>query len=316
VDTSGGDEVLVVNWPDVEGAYHNITNLFDIVEDSGGNPIGNNKWFNLVIWGVANKSGTYEPAMINLPSGFYNTQASAEQDISGFDNFDLPREFDLESSTAFLIARLTIKKQAGTWAFGSVVDLRRGDLLGARGGASSPETEFPDNTFNIFDATDNTKVAAFQVDQVSPGTTRTLTVPDTSSTILVSDGSVPLDGSWAPGAFNIGDFDFGAKPLVLNVGDDKFQMALAGGLAVILFDTNDGIRFTRATNTFSFVIGGDSFLHVSAAGIEADNLEELTADAGVTVDGLLIKDGKIAKYGPHTQYIPLGMDISGAPITP
>jgi hypothetical protein len=185
VDTSGGDEVLVVNWPDVEGAYHNITNLFDIVEDSGGNPIGNNKWFNLVIWGVANKSGTYEPAMINLPSGFYNTQASAEQDISGFDNFDLPREFDLESSTAFLIARLTIKKQAGTWTFGSVVDLRRGDLLGARGGASSPETEFADNTFNIFDATDNTKVVEFQLDQVATGTTRTLTVPDESGTIAL-----------------------------------------------------------------------------------------------------------------------------------
>jgi hypothetical protein len=132
---------------------------------------------------VANKSGTYEPAMINLPSGFYNTQASAEQDISGFDNFDLPREFDLESSTAFLIARLTIQKQAGSWAFGSVVDLRRGDLLGARGGASSPETEFPDSTFNIFDATDNTKVLAFQVDQVTTGTTRTITVPDADITL-------------------------------------------------------------------------------------------------------------------------------------
>ena len=188
VDTSGGDEVLVVNWPGVEGVYHNITNLFDIVEDSGGNTIGNNKWFNLVIWGVANKSGTYEPAMINLPAGFYNTQASAEQDISGFDNFNLPREFDLESSTAFLIARLTIRKQAGTWTFGSVVDLRRGDLLGARGGASSSETEFPDNTFNIFDATDNTKVFDFQADQITPGNTRTLTVPDGDGTLILATG--------------------------------------------------------------------------------------------------------------------------------
>jgi hypothetical protein len=176
VDTSAGDKVLVVNWSG--DAFHDITNLFDIIRDSGGNLIGNNKWFNLVIWGVANKSGTYEPTMINLPGGFYNTQASAEQDISGFDNFDLPREFDLESSTAFLIARLTIQKQAGTWAFGSVVDLRRGDLLGARGGASSSETEFPDNTFNIFDATDNTKVIDFQADQIATGTTRTITMPD------------------------------------------------------------------------------------------------------------------------------------------
>lgn len=197
VDTSGGDVMLVVNWPGVEGAFHNITNLYDIVEDSGGNTIGNNKWFNIVVWGVANKSGTYEPAMINLPSGFYNTQASAEQDISGFDNFDLPREFDLDSSTGFLICRLTVQKQAGTWAFGSVVDLRRGDLLGARGGASSPETEFPDNTFNIFDATDNTKVFDFQADQITPGNTRTLTVPDASGIIALRhemlDGVVHTD---------------------------------------------------------------------------------------------------------------------------
>ncbi|KKK63039.1 hypothetical protein LCGC14_2998320, partial [marine sediment metagenome] len=184
VDTSAGDVVLVVNWNG--DPYHNITNLYDIVDDSGGNTIGNNKWFNLVIWGVANKSGTYEPTMINLPSGFYNTQASAEQDISGFDNFDIPREFDLESSTGFLIARLTIKKQAGTWAFGSVVDLRRADLLGARGGASSPETEFPDNTFKVFDATDNTKVFEFQADQISPATTRTYTAPDADGVIALT----------------------------------------------------------------------------------------------------------------------------------
>ena len=180
----GNDKALVVNWNGTP--FNDINNLFDIVRDSGNNLIGNNKWFNLVFWGVANKTGTYEPIMINLPSGFYNTQASAEQDISGHDNFDLPREFDLESSTAFLIARLTIKKQAGTWTFGSAVDLRRGDLLGARGGASSPETEFPDSTFNIFDATDNTKVVEFQLDQVAPNTTRTLTVPDASGTIALT----------------------------------------------------------------------------------------------------------------------------------
>jgi uncharacterized protein YbdZ (MbtH family) len=183
-----GDIGLVANWNG--DAFHDITNLFDIIRDSGANLIGNNKWFNLVFWGVANKAGTYEPIMINLPSGFYNTQASAEQDISGFDNFDLPREFDLESSTGFLIARLTVQKQAGTWAFGSVVDLRRGDLLGARGGASSPETEFPDNTFNIFDATDNTKVLAFQADQIAAGNTRTITMPDGDVTFSKTAGAV------------------------------------------------------------------------------------------------------------------------------
>jgi hypothetical protein len=187
VDTDpggGNDKALVVNWNG--DAYHDINNLFDIVRDSGANLIGNNKWFNLVIWGVANKTGSYEPAMINLPAGFYNTQASAEQDISGFDNFDLPRQFDLESSTAFLIARLTVQKQAGTWAFGSVVDLRRGDLLGARGGASSPETEFADNTLNVFNVTNNTKVFKFDASGITPATTRTYIAPDADGTLALT----------------------------------------------------------------------------------------------------------------------------------
>jgi len=66
-DTSSGDETLVKNWSG--DAYHNITNLFDIVADSGGNAIGNNKFFNLVVWGVANKTGENHELIINLPSG-------------------------------------------------------------------------------------------------------------------------------------------------------------------------------------------------------------------------------------------------------
>jgi hypothetical protein len=305
VDTSGGDEVLVVNWPDIEGAYHNITNLFDIVEDSGGNPIGNNKWFNLVIWGVANKTGTYEPAMINLPSGFYNTQASAEQDISGFDNFDLPREFDLESSTAFLIARLTVQKQAGTWAFGSVVDLRRGDLLGARGGASSPETEFADSTFNIFDATTNTKVGNFQLDQVAADNTRTLTWPNASGVIALTsqsdgtidhgadlaglgdsdhaahldvDGSKPLTGDWEPGnARIIGNHIHTEKVLSLTVGDAAYGLLLVGGAPTIIFDTDGGEldflvydrganEYVLTKNSIAILVVGDGYLEIPNQG--------------------------------------------------
>lgn len=251
VDTSGGDVVLVVNWNG--DAYHDITNLFDIVDDSGGNTIGNNKWFNLVIWGVANKAGSYEPAMINLPSGFYNTQASAEQDISAFDNFDLPREFDLDSSTAFLIARLTIQKQAGTWAFGSVVDLRRGDLLGARGGASSSETEFPDNTFNIFDATDNTKVGTFQLDQVTPGNTRELTWPDADGRIALGDHlnvGTPTELTMsAPGAITVTQTYHTV---------DTFGDAASDTLAAIAGGTDGDLLILRPENDARTVIVSSS----------------------------------------------------------
>lgn len=251
VDTSAGDELLVVNWAGVEGAFHNITNLFDIVEDSGGNTIGNNKWFNLVIWGVANKEGTYEPDMINLPAGFYNTQASAEQDISGFDNFDIPREFDLDSSTGFPIVRLTVQKQAGTWAFGAAVDLRRGDILGARGGASSPETEFPDNTFNIFDATDNTKVFEFQADQITTGNTRTLTVPDGDGTLLLSEG---LAGGQT---FN-GDTASGGDLILHSTSDPTKGNVFIGDADGFNYD-EENVRLSIGGSGQTLTVGGTTF---------------------------------------------------------
>lgn len=203
VDTSTGDKVLVVNWSG--DAYHDITDLYDIVADSTGTVIGNNKWFNLVIWGVANKGGTYEPAMINLPSGFYNSQASAEADLSGYDNFDIPREFGIDSSTGFEICRLTVQKQSTTWAFGSVVDLRERGVTGALGGASSVATEFPDSVFVIFDTTDNTKILQFQVDQLTTATTRTITMPDNDVTLLDAAQAEAITGLWNFTASGLGD---------------------------------------------------------------------------------------------------------------
>ncbi len=189
-DTSGSDEVLVVNWNG--DAYHDITNLYDIVADSGGNTIGNNKFFNLVIWGVANKGGEYAPMMVNLPSGFYNTQALAESDSSGYDTYALPSAFDRDSSTGFLVARITIQMQTGdgTWIVASTVDLRGTSASSASGGASTPEVEFADNVFRVFDNTDNTKVLAFDVGTlVSTGTTRTLQIPDESGVIAIAGGA-------------------------------------------------------------------------------------------------------------------------------
>ncbi len=92
IDTSGSDHLNVFNWSG--DAYHQLTNLFDITKDSTGTTIANNKYFNLVFWGVANKTGEHELLMCNLPAGSYNTQSAAEQDTNGYDNFTMPREFN------------------------------------------------------------------------------------------------------------------------------------------------------------------------------------------------------------------------------
>lgn len=188
VDTSGAGRLLVVN--DSVAAYDEITDLADLLLDStGASMVG--KYFNFFFWGVANKTGEFAPMMVNLPSGSYNKQSDAEQDVSGFDNLSIPAEFDRESTTGFPIVRVTLRHQAasgGTWTHVSAVDLRRG-LTGAAGGGTGLVTnEFPDNNFRIFDESDVTKEIAFEASGITTGNTRTLTVPDGDGTLLLATG--------------------------------------------------------------------------------------------------------------------------------
>lgn len=179
-DTAVGDKALVKNWSG--DAWHAITNLFDITADSTGTTIGNNKYFNLVIWGVANKTGEFTPTSINLPAGSYNTRSGAEADSSGFDDFSIPAAFSTDSSTGFLIARITIK-MGTTWIVASTVDLRTSGVLAATGGSTTPQVEFPDNQFKLFDESDVTKIAEFQLSGITTATTRTLTIQDSDGTL-------------------------------------------------------------------------------------------------------------------------------------
>ena len=133
-DTSVTDMVLVKNWSG--DAYHDITNLYDIVADSTGTSIGTNKYFNLVVWAVCNKGGEYTPMMINLPSGSYATQSDAENDVDGYDDFSIPREFNTDSSTGLLIARITCQKKT-TWVVTQTVDLRNSSISATGGGAGA-----------------------------------------------------------------------------------------------------------------------------------------------------------------------------------
>lgn len=190
VDTSTGSVVLVKNWSG--DPYHAITDLFDITADSTGTTITNNRYFNLVVWGAANKSGEFEPTLINLPSGFYTTLEGAERDTSGYDDFSIPRDFTPESSTGYLICRLTIK-MGTTWVWQSTTDLRgQTPQTAAGGGGGAVATSFPDNTFEIYNVSDATKLVDFDVSGVTTGNTRTLTIPDQSGTIALTSDTPSL----------------------------------------------------------------------------------------------------------------------------
>jgi len=243
-DTSSGGSVLVKNWSGT--AYNDITNLYDIVADSTGSTITNNKFFNVVIWGVANKGGEYAPRFINLPSGFYNTQTQAEADTSGYDDFTIPREFNNDSSTGFLICRVTIqmKTGGGTWVIASSVDLRGQNPISASGGASAAQVEFPDNTFRIQDQGDLTKELAFESSGITTGTTRTVTVQDADGTMALLGGTID-HGTDLTGLTDDDHTQYMLKTILTTEGDIMYRNAtvptrLAIGTAGKVLAVNSG----------------------------------------------------------------------------
>ena len=104
--SQAANDIHVVNWNG--DAYHAISNLADIVDDAAGVTL-NNKYFNLTFWGVANKGGEYAPMMCNLPGGSYTTLAGAQADTSGYDVLTIPHAFNKDSSTGYLICRVTMR---------------------------------------------------------------------------------------------------------------------------------------------------------------------------------------------------------------
>ena len=122
-DTAGaGDPILVVNDPDA--AYAMINSLNEITKHSDGDAIGVNKYVKFVLWGVINKSGEVHPMMLNLPSEEYNSANGAAIDVNGYSNFTIPAEFNLESSTGFLIAAFVCKHTASAMEIESTIDHR------------------------------------------------------------------------------------------------------------------------------------------------------------------------------------------------
>lgn len=185
LDTAVSDKIDIVNAHATDGgSYFETDNLYDITVDTTGSTL-NNRFFNIVLWGVANKTGEFSPAMANIPGGVYKKLTDAQQDVLGYDTLTIPRQFSRESSTAFLIARITFKKSGGTWVFQSLVDLRGQPVHSVSGSATASLVNFDDNLLTIFNFDDPTKVIAFDVGNVTTGTTRTYIAPDDDGTLVL-----------------------------------------------------------------------------------------------------------------------------------
>jgi hypothetical protein len=233
---SENEVAYIVNQPNDEGGAYTPTNdlnadvtHYDNGTDAGG-LITSAQFFNLVIWGVANKTGEHTILMINLPTGTYGTYAAAIADSSSYDNYTIPRAFLNESSTGFLIARITIQLVASAWDQESTVDLRGSQPNAAGqggGGGGGGGTTFVDNTFAIYDEGDVTKQITFQASGIGSGNTSELTIPDRD----IDLGSPVFD------TITLGDTDSPPASLTMTFNTDS---------------TDGTIVYTGATDQFDF----------------------------------------------------------------
>jgi hypothetical protein len=141
--TATDDAHIVNQVTDEGGAYATTTDLVtDITRyvdgSAAGGAIAVNKYFNIVVWGVQNRTGEASHIMINLPTGVYATEANALSDADGYSVYDIPDAF---KGTGFLIGRLTFRLIAGSqWTYIGIEDLR-GKMPGAVAGVSVSTTD-------------------------------------------------------------------------------------------------------------------------------------------------------------------------------
>jgi len=126
------DASFVVN--DFATPYEIIEGITPSIDtDSEGNAIGNNKYYNIVIWGVASQEAKDCKIFYNLPSGSYTSEADALNDLDDYTSFSIPSQY---TGTGFLISKLTIQRTNTTVKIIDITDLR-GSIPIAGGGATA-----------------------------------------------------------------------------------------------------------------------------------------------------------------------------------
>jgi len=215
-----------------------------------------NRYFNLLFWGVANKTGEYAPLMCNLPTGSYATETSANNDATGYTVTTIPSEFTSESCTGFLICKVTCHQNpSGTWTLGDTTDLRGSIPATAAGGGvgGGVLTNFPDNQFTIYDSDDVTRILDFDLSGITTGNTRTvtpsdaaMTIPDTTNwTDLTDAGDTTLHGHDIEGLTN---WDGPHLPLTGGV--------ISGNMGFQGYNTFQGHIDMDHTHGITFTYGG------------------------------------------------------------
>jgi hypothetical protein len=275
---AGGDDMHVVNWN--ADAYHSITDMASIQADANGVSLSN-KYFNLIIWATANKTGQYSPLMCNLPTGSYNQLSQALVDLDNYDVSTIPGEYVQESTTGFLICRLTLRYSGTTWTLHGTKDLRgipAGSAAGTTSIAPGVLTEFPDNTFTIYDSDDVSKVLVFDLAGITTANTRTITPADADMTLLSTAQYTDLTDA---GATTLHKHDHGGMD---GLGDDDHTQYILHSLAT-------------AANDFLIASGSGAFV------------KKTLAEAGAILEGDIVH-GNLQGVGDGSDHSFIDQDVT------
>lgn len=183
-----------------------------------------------------------------------------------------------ESGVSYLC---TLAHTSGTFA----ADLAA-NKWGAVGGVSTSTIAIQDVSFSILGSADATKIAKFEVDGISPATTRTYTLPDTTGTLALLERAQTFTATQTFSGnvvFNGGTFTLGAANLVvshsLNVLQTLTPIVGAGAGQIwqsLITNANAGSSYVAIEREL-FALNG-----AAIATLQIDSLEPATSSAALT----------------------------------
>jgi len=184
--------------------YTSGKDLYNFKLTSGNVAAANNNRISWVIWGVIDQYSNESKVFVNLPSGFYTSNAAAIADASHYANYNIPSQYTGEG---FLIAKLTYTYNQGGQHLTLVeaIDLRGQIPSIFAGGATLPPTIFPDSTFAVENVVDPTKEVHFDISGNTTAVVSTIattdtanhthTIPNATGTIIQTSDSLTITNS-------------------------------------------------------------------------------------------------------------------------
>ena len=299
-------DMFVLNHPTTP--YLPITSLGEITVDATNSSIlGNGARWRATLVLFISSQGVSPRIGVLLPIGSYNNNSDALLDLAGYDVTTLPSEVVAAQGTAILLGTIVLRySTAAGGDYFNVVDEetatvngyvdRRGQALAATGsgaGIASSATTFSDANFRVFGSVDSSKKVAFEVDNITTLTTRTITIPDEDVNvgylqqgIQVYDDGLTTDDIQAitVGSINIALRDDGAGNGVARITATDVIQAVKGGVAPYTYfiRKNGGAFGAGSTDPRS------EFIALTIADVGALSVEIEVTDNGALSSGIII----------------------------